>query len=61
LDAVKFSAVVVGLLGLISILCFIGTIEANINLPENIAFLGLGVAGTFISGKVYSTRHQQIE
>jgi hypothetical protein len=58
LDAIKLSALIVGLLGLISILYFIGTFDANMNLPENIAFLGLGVAGTLISGKVYSTRQQ---
>lgn len=58
MDAIKLSALIVGLLGLISILYFIGTFDANMNLPENIAFLGLGVAGTLISGKVYSTRQQ---
>ena len=58
MDAIKLSALIVGLLGFISILYFIGTFDANMNLPENIAFLGLGVAGTLISGKVYSTRQQ---
>ena len=56
MDAIKLSSIIVGLLGLVSILCFLGTFDANMNLPENIAFLGLGVAGTVISGKVYSTR-----
>lgn len=61
MDAIKLSAVIVGLLGLISILYFIGTFDSKMNLAENIAFLGLGVAGTVISGKAYSTRQQQIE
>lgn len=56
MDVIKIGAVVVGLLGVLSILCFLGTFDAKMNLPENIAFLGLGVAGTVISGKVYSTR-----
>ena len=58
MDAVKFGALIVGLLGLLSILCFIGSLNANTNFIQNIAFLGLGVAGTLVSGKVYSTRPQ---